>query len=61
MEPTTIWNPTSGEGEYTATGNPNLDSEAGLDLITEASLNLVEEDASFSGVPVTVWTTADGS
>lgn len=59
--PATQWQVASGEGEFSATGNPNLNTEAGLDLLTEAGLNLVEEDSSYTGVATTVWTDNNGS
>lgn len=61
MEPATIWQPTGGEGEYSSTGNPNLGTESGVDLLTESNANLIEEDSSFSGTPVTTWSSADGT
>lgn len=61
MEPATTWAPNSGEGEYTVTGNPNIDTEAGLDLLSEAGLNLVQEDVSLTPVSATTWTQADGT
>lgn len=59
--PATIWEMPSGEGEFSATGNPSIDTEAGLDLITEAGLILVEEDTSYTGVASTTWTEDNGS
>lgn len=61
MEPATIWQPNSGEGEYTSTGNPSIDTEAGFDIITEAGLNLIQEDSSLTQVPATIYTQADGT
>lgn len=61
MEPATIWTPKSGEGEYSATGNPNLDSEAGLDLLDELGNNLVQEDSNLTLVAHTAWTQANGT
>lgn len=58
-EPTTIWQPTDGQSEISQTTNPNIDTEAGLDLITEAGVNLVIEDLTITGVPGTVWTEDD--
>lgn len=59
MPPLTNWNPTSGDGEYSATGNPNLDTENSKDIITESGLNIVLEDVSFTGVPTTTWAVDD--
>lgn len=55
MEPQTIWRPTDGNSEFSVTGNPNIDTESGLDLITQSSLNLVTEDSSATLIPSTVW------
>lgn len=60
MEPTTVWSPSDGQSEITQTSNPNIDTEAGLDLITESGVNLVIDDLTVTGVPTTVWTVNDG-
>lgn len=59
--PATQWQTSSGEGEFSATGNPNLDTEAGLDLLTESSVNIVLEDSSYTGVAATTWSENNGS
>ena len=59
--PQTVWTPKGGEGEYSSTGNPNLDTEAGLDLLTESGNNLIEEDSSLTAVSPTAWVSNDGS
>lgn len=56
-EPVTIW---SGAGaELTLSNNPNIDTEASLDLLSEAGLNLVSDDTTRTGKPLTVWTSND--
>ena len=56
--PATTW-VGSQEQEYSQTGNPNLDTEAGLDLLSEAGLNLVEENVTTVPLPATVWVQRD--
>lgn len=57
----TIWETPSGEGEFSTTGNPNLDTEGGLDLLTESSVSIVLEDSSYAGVVATTWSENNGS
>lgn len=58
-EPDTIWTPPI-EGEMSTTGNPNLDTESGLDLLTESSVNLLIEDSAFTILAPTVWAENEG-
>lgn len=57
--PVTIWEPPQ-KGEFTQSGNPNLCTEASVDLLTEAGVNIILEDDTFSPFQSTVWTENDG-
>lgn len=53
--PLTIWSPNNQQGEFSVSGNPNLDTESSLDLLTESGNNLVSEDSIFTPLATTVW------
>lgn len=56
--PATTWQGGQ-QQEYTQTGNPALDTENGLDLITEAGATIVLEDVSETTFPITTWVQKD--
>lgn len=57
--PTTIYRPTDGNGEVGQSDSSLIDTEAGLDITTEAGVSLIIEDGSFTQVPASVWSEDD--
>lgn len=55
MEPTTIWSPTSGNGEYISTGVLDLVDTTGLFIVDTAGNEIVDTGISFYPIPETIW------
>ena len=57
----TVWMPGNGTSEYMLSGNPFLDTETSLDLITETGDSIILEDLLVTDIPQTIWVENDAA
>lgn len=59
MPPVSIWQPTTGNGEYSLTGVNNIDDASGNLLVDPSSVQIVDTGVTFTQIPSSIWTEND--
>lgn len=58
--PVSVWQPTSGNGEYSLTGVSNIDDSSGNLLVDPSAVQIVDTGVSFTQIPTSIWTENNG-
>lgn len=58
--PVTVWQPTTGNGEYSLEGVFNIDDSSGNLLIDPSANQIIDTGVIFSSIPVSIWEQNDG-
>lgn len=60
MEQVTVWQPTTGNGEFTLGGVFNIADPSGNLLVDPSGTQIVDTGVIFSQIPDTIWTENNG-
>lgn len=58
--PVTVWQPTSGNGEYSFLGVYNIDDPSGNLLVDPSAVQIVDTGVIFTQIPSSIWAENDG-